>query len=663
MSILNTNQASNVLVQEINLSQVITSSAVTVACQVVVSNQGSTKPKLWTNGDSYLAEYGNPNAQISFDQYCAIDFFREGNQLWSVRAVAADAKYSAVLMYEDGGVTKLYPLPNGISDPTDPDWGSIGPSGVTKDKCLALFYPSKGQGSYGDVNAIEIVGNNPNPPVISGTASSTATTGGTLAPATYEYQLTALHKDGSESIASAPYQVVIAGPGSTNSITNVWPVVAQAIGYRVYGRTSGGMGFIMELGGGSNTTIPGTGGGAAQPAVTWTDTGAITPDATRPPPTQAIGTPSSTFVINVYDTSVNKSTPRESFVCSLGAGVDGDGTSTELEDKINPFSQYIQVTSNVPNLDPTLNLPEVDSVASTNMAGGDSGSAPDENDIINAMQVFKDTQLYGINTFMQDGHPSVAYMRAIDTLVTTRQDAIGVLDTPSASQQFQAAIDFRNLTLNLNSTYSALFCPDVLENDSINGKQLYVPMSGWIAALCARTDKQLGPGASIAGLNRGILDVLKTRYTYDEGQMTALYQAQVNYPRMFVGQGTALWEQRTLAGQESALSWLSVRRIINVIKKSLKRFLFYSLQEWNDDFTARQIITSCSQYLQAVQDSRQITGFNVTVRATAAERNSGILNVNVIIVPAIPIHIIQLNVIIAPQGVSFDEILQTVGQA
>jgi hypothetical protein len=79
---ISANQGSKVIVQEINLSQVITSASTSVVAQVIVSNQGATTPIQFTNAQDYLAEYGNPNAQISFDVYCGLDYFKEGNQLW-----------------------------------------------------------------------------------------------------------------------------------------------------------------------------------------------------------------------------------------------------------------------------------------------------------------------------------------------------------------------------------------------------------------------------------------------------------------------------------------------------------------------------------------------------------------------------------------------------
>jgi phage tail sheath protein FI len=226
-----------------------------------------------------------------------------------------------------------------------------------------------------------------------------------------------------------------------------------------------------------------------------------------------------------------------------------------------------------------------------------------------------------------------------------------------------AAINYRNLQLNLNSTYSGLFSPDVLEADTINGQQQYVPFSGQAAARCAYTDSVANPSFSIAGLNRGLLSVLGTRYQYDQGEMDALFQAQVNYTQTFVGQGTALWEQQTLAAEMSALSWLSVRRIVNVIKVALYQFLLYSLQEPNDDFLGRQIVSSCSDYLQTIQNARGITAFTVvsdTSNNTAQDFNTGVRNVTVIIIPTIPVHIINLQVVISQQGVSFTEALSQV---
>ncbi|MDN3040783.1 phage tail sheath subtilisin-like domain-containing protein, partial [Enterococcus faecium] len=279
--------------------------------------------------------------------------------------------------------------------------------------------------------------------------------------------------------------------------------------------------------------------------ITFTDDGTIPNsaiDTTKQPitdPTKA-APPSPTFGVSVYDTTRSTQYPIEQFNCSLTDYTDSNGLETELEQAINPFSQYIRVTSNVPSL-PTP-LPIISSVSTpVNMAGGNSGGAVTSLQVAGAWNVFANKQLYKINILLNSGHASPDVQLAMDSLAQQRGDCVALLDVPSNAQQFQQAINYRNLQLNLNSTYSALFAPDVLEADTINGKQQYVPFSGWAGALCARTDRVANPSFSPAGLNRGIVNVLGTRYTYDQGQMDALFQAQVNYTQTFVGQGIALW--------------------------------------------------------------------------------------------------------------------------
>lgn len=638
-------RASDVRVQEIDLSQVITSASTAVACQVVVSNQGSPDPKFFTNAQDYLAEYGNPNAQISFDVYCGLDFFKEGDQLWARRAVHSDALYSGLLMYNESDVTNLLGTTSGVPDPTLPDWSTLIPS--PSDVPVALFYPKRGPGSYASQLAVSVTSNNLNPP--DNLAGSSQSTGGILLAGTYQYQVSAISDTG-ETLASTPVVVTIVGSSVANQVTLTWDPVDQADGYIVYGRTS-------------TTSLIGSLATIGKGTTTFVDTGSIPPDTTKKPITSPANLPplDPRFTVSVYDLNTSVDNPVEQFVCTLTPYTDSSGIECELEERINPYSQYIQVTNNTLAL---TSVPDITTVAKMQLAGGNSGTAPTEFDVAAAYDVFSNKQLYQINTLINGGHATPTVQKAMDALAVKRWDTVAMLDVPSAKQTFQAAVNYRKLELNLNSSYSALFCPDVLEADTINGKQQYVPFSGWAAALCARTDRVANPSFSIAGLNRGLVDVLKTRYTYDDGQATELFKARVNYTRTFVGQGIALWEQQTLQAQDSALQWLSVRRIVNVMKTAMYQFLLYSLQEPNDDFTGRQIVGACTQYLQSIKDARGISDFTVVSDASnnsAAMFNSGVRRVTVIIIPVIPIHEIQLQMVISKQGVSFQEALSQVG--
>ena len=96
-------------------------------------------------------------------------------------------------------------------------------------------------------------------------------------------------------------------------------------------------------------------------------------------------------------------------------------------------------------------------------------------------------------------------------------------------------------------------------------------------------------GRSPAGVNNGVVPVDDVKYRYDEGDRTILTAAKVNYFRNRPGQGIVLWEQLTLQGDFTALSFLSVRRIFDIIQLSISQALESSLQEPNDDFLVAQI--------------------------------------------------------------------------
>ena len=634
---------SDVYMNEIDVSQTVTGASSSIAGLLVVSNQGSTEMQFFSDGQQFLNEFGIPNPRIGLDIYSGLDFFREGNEMWARRVVGSGALYSGLMMYQDADETKLDAPLQPVSNPEMVDFPDQVPPGTTP---LALFYPRQGQGSYGDAIAISIQSTNVQSPDGSQIEVTSEATGGTLSEGTYDYRISSITPTG-ETVASPVASVVIAAVGSTYAVTVKWAMVPNAIGYRIYGRSSSGMGFMVEVG--------------ASITPEWIDTGAVTPDTARTPITNpADAAPASPeFVVNVYDTSVSTTNTVESFVCTLEDMTDADGISSELEERINPFSQYIRVVSNAQTL---VSYPAITDAARTNMAGGDSGTAPTDFDIAGAWASFANKNLYDVNLLINSGNAVPSVQLAMNSLAVQRQDAVALLDVPSTMQQAQQAVNYRNLDLNLNSSYSALFSPDVLIADTYNGKEQYVPFSGWAAALCARTDRVANPSFSIAGLNRGLVDILKTRYTYTDGEQNLMFRAQVNYTRTFIGQGTALWEQQTLQAKSSALSWLSVRRIVNVMKKSLLQFGLYVLQEPNDDFTRQQVVVSFSDYLETIKNARGISRYVVVCDASNnpdAYVNSGILRVTVVIVPILPVHELQVDFVVSKEGVAFTETLRS----
>lgn len=629
-------QSAEVRFREIDLSQTLIQESSANAGIVLVSKQG--RPGLFhaTSPDQFLAEYGKPSAKVSFGHHCALDYFREGNSLWVWRELGAGAKYSAAVLKDVSGVTTLASYNSGITDPALLDWTALAGS----DTGLVAFYPKRGQGSYANTIGIKVKSLNLNAPSAPTVGSSP--TGGTLTAATYAYRVSAIGTNG-ETLATSEASVVVAS-GTTNKVTITWTAVPGAIGYYVYGRTAGTTKRMAQVG---------------ALTLTYTDDGSVTPNAAISPITNAGNLPTALdeFEVEVYDTSRSTTNPVETFTCTLDDKVDDNGVQMEITQRINPFSEWINVVNNAPSL---VSIPPMSGWTTQQvLAGGDSGAAVTNGAIQLAWDNFADPEKVDVDLLINAGYTDIGIQQKMDEVARGRGTTVALLDVPQTKQKCQAMIDYRNLELNLNSSYSALFGPDVLESDPYNGKAQYVPFSGWAAALCARTDRVANPWFAIAGLNRGLVNVLASRYKYNDAERTALFKAQVNYTRNFVGQGIALWEQMTLQGKASALQWLNVRRLSNVIKKSTYKFLMYSVHEPNDEFLRRTIVSSLSEYLEIIKNARGILNYLVVSNASnnpPALYNAGILKVTVFITPVMTAHELQVDLVITKAGMSLSEI-------
>lgn len=640
------NRRSDVYMTETDLSAIVINTSTSTAGEVIVSSMGPTDVRLYNSYDGFRSKFGDADPFVSFTGYTARDYFREGNQLYAARAVGSGARYAAIALLRNQDTTlEFKPITGGVADPTNPDWNTF----VTgTQQCVGLFYPDPGPGSYADNYAVQFVTKDPSTPT--GINTDASDTGGVLVAGTYEYVLSSFGQSG-ETLASNPVTVVIAGGVTTGSIKIGWNLMPNAYGYYLYGRSSSGsgMGLIAQIGQGTQEFV---------------DTGELVPDMSQKPITDPAlaAKPSGIFTVNFYDTSINGSVPQESWDVSFFDSTDGTGTTTEMESRVNSFSSMMRYNSNLGTVIGTVN-PQ--NLPVTNLAGGTSGAAPTSFTVANVWTTkFANRNLVPVRTLINGGVSDPVAQRAMDSLAQKRGDCVAMLDTPSDQQQAQQAINYRRAILNLNSNYSAIFSPDVLEADDRLQRSLLVPFSGWAAALCARTDKIANPAFSIAGLNRGLLDILGTRYTYEEPEMDNLEAAQVNYVRTLLGAGTALWEQRTLQNQASALSWLSVRRIANTIKTSMYFAGLYYLQEQNDEFTVRAILKTYETYLTSMVTARALSDFALVSderNNTADMEIAGVRKVLVVLYPTIPIHELDLDFAITKRTVTVDEVVQTVG--
>jgi hypothetical protein len=178
----------------------------------------------------------------------------------------------------------------------------------------------------------------------------------------------------------------------------------------------------------------------------------------------------------------------------------------------------------------TIFAPLILPVSAVVCAGGTSGSAVTSTGVSAGWDDFQDPEEIDVAVLINGGYADPIVQNKMNTVALARDDAIAVLDVPSASQQFQAAADYRNATLNLGSNRAALYTPDVLVEDIYNSRTLYAPPSGMVAAVYARTDKMRNPSFSPAGIERGTLPVLGLRYRYQDSGSRSCWAGAYELP-------------------------------------------------------------------------------------------------------------------------------------
>lgn len=362
------------------------------------------------------------------------------------------------------------------------------------------------------------------------------------------------------------------------------------------------------------------------------------------------------FYVEVFmDYQSSRQAPDESFLVSRDFRIDGFGNQMNMDEVINNKSRYIRVMSN-PYAAPKV---KVLTVASEFLDGGKNGSRVTSADVNKGWELYRDPEQLDINILINGGYTDPAVHLKMDDICQDRGDCIAVLDMPSAEQEVSRAISYRRNTLNLDSSRSAIYAPDVQILDTFNDRKIFIPPSGHAAAAYARTDSEAELWFAPAGMNRGDLKILSVKHIYNQGDRNAMTDAQINTIRVIPGVGYKIWGADTMQSMASALSNVNVRRLLNFIEKSVSIAGLYSVFNPNDDILRSQLVEMTERFLKPIKTGRGLYSFTVVCDESNNPPEligSGDTILDVFLDPVIPAKRIHLNAIVTKTGANFREI-------
>lgn len=353
---------------------------------------------------------------------------------------------------------------------------------------------------------------------------------------------------------------------------------------------------------------------------------------------------------------------RWPFVGSLETSRKADGTNNYFKEVINKGSDWVYA------LDPGKEGGKYD------LGGGEDSSSRTDGDVINALDLFADSETVDVNLLFTeaDTDGSTVLANKVLSLATARKDAVGfitpaIADTVNTTKPLENVKDFLQSTsaaITPRNSYGVLGSTAVYVYDKFNDKFLYIGTQGHLAGLCANTDSVAQPWFSPGGFNRGQLKgVTKLAYNPKKIDRDELYKAGINPIVTFPGQGTVLFGDKTLQAKPSAFDRINVRRLFITLEKAIATAAKFSLFELNDEFTRASFRNLVEPFLRDVQGRRGITDFLVVcdeTNNTGQVIDSNRFVADIYIKPARSINFITLNFIATRTGVEFSEIVGNV---
>ena len=241
--------------------------------------------------------------------------------------------------------------------------------------------------------------------------------------------------------------------------------------------------------------------------------------------------------------------------------------------------------------------------------GGADGGVPDDDDFVGAdtgpglrtgVQCLQDVD--EIRIVAVPGRTAATVQNALITQCERMRYRFAVLDgeMEPLGMSVTSILAHRN---TYDTSFASYYTPWV--EITVNDALIYVPPSGYVTGIYARTDVQRGVHKAPA--NETLLGITGLRAYLTTGEQEVLNPRGVNAIRRFEGRGIRVWGARTLSS-DPEFRYTNVRRFLIFLEASLDRGTQYVVFEPNAPETWARVVDSVSAFLNTQWRSGALFG-------------------------------------------------------
>jgi hypothetical protein len=219
----------------------------------------------------------------------------------------------------------------------------------------------------------------------------------------------------------------------------------------------------------------------------------------------------------------------------------------------------------------------------------------------------------------------------------------------------------KNLFSSINSNYAATYGNWLKTYDAYSDRQVWVPASGYVAAIYARTDTNTQPWIAPAGLNRGVINnITDVAFNPNQKQRDFLYTIAINPIVLFSGDGFVVFGQKTLQNKPSAFDRVNVRRLFLTLERAVMGAVKYFVFEPNTEFTRTRLKNTITPVFELAKNTEGLYDYLIVCdernnTPDVIDRNE--LAVDIYIKPVKAAEFILVNFIATRTGQNFQELI------
>lgn len=153
--------------------------------------------------------------------------------------------------------------------------------------------------------------------------------------------------------------------------------------------------------------------------------------------------------------------------------------------------------------------------------------------------------------------------------------------------------------------YAALYYPWIQGMDPVTKELIYLPPSGALAGIYARSDGERGVHKAPA--NEKVKGVVGLERIVTKGEQEVLNPEGINVIRFFPGKGNLVWGARTVAS-DPLWKYINVRRLFVFLEESIERATQWVVFEPNDEKLWARVKQTITQFLTRVWKDGALMG-------------------------------------------------------